>query len=111
MSGSALLASLLLAYTGMLGFCLGKERHWKQLASPCLPTYCRHLCKPVGAGLLGLAVYSASHVWPGGMALVGWFGLISLAGFALLLLLPFAPHLVTGLPVAGALAWAVMALF
>ena len=38
MSGSALLASLLLAYSGMLGFCLGKERHWKQLASPCLPT-------------------------------------------------------------------------
>ncbi len=34
MSGSALLASLLLAYTGMLGFCLGKEKHWKQLVSP-----------------------------------------------------------------------------
>jgi|GEM_PF-4049486 len=37
----ALIASLLLAYAGMLGLCLGMERHWKQLASPRLPAFCR----------------------------------------------------------------------
>jgi hypothetical protein len=106
MTGSALFASLLLAYGGMLGFCLGKERHWKQLANPRLPARLRRLCVPAGAALLGLAIYVASHVWPGGMALVGWFGLISLTGFTLLMLIPYAPLLVVNLPLAGGLIWA-----
>ncbi|MCQ4312854.1 DUF3325 domain-containing protein [Stutzerimonas sp. VN223-3] len=110
MNGSALLASLLLAYAGMLGFCLGKERHWKQLAHPHVPARLRRLCVPVGALLLGLAVYTATRVWPGGMALVGWFGLISLTGFALLLLIPYAPRLATGLPLLGGMIWAVCVL-
>ncbi|MBA1277833.1 MULTISPECIES: DUF3325 domain-containing protein [Pseudomonadaceae] len=107
---SALLASLLLAYAGMLGFCLGKERHWKQLVNSRVPAQLRRLCFPAGGLLLGLAVYTATRVWPGGMALVGWFGLISLAGFALLLLIPYAPRLATGLPAMGTLLWAVGAL-
>lgn len=110
MNGSALLASLLLAYAGMLGMCLGKERHWKQLVNPRAPVLLRRLCVPVGVLLLGLAVYAATRVWPGGMALVGWFGLISLAGFALLLLIPYAPRIATGLPVVGGIFWAVLTL-
>ncbi len=110
MTGSALLASLLLAYAGMLGMCLGKERHWKQLVHPAVPVRLRRLGVPVGGILLGLGVYAAGQVWPGGMALVGWFGLISLTGFVLLLLIPYAPRLATGLPVMGALLWVVGAL-
>jgi hypothetical protein len=110
MNGSALFASLLLAYTGMLCLCLGKERHWKQLVSPRVPARLRYLGAPLGSLLLGLAVYTAGYVWPGGMALVGWFGLISLTGFALLLLIPYAPRLATGLPVMGGMIWAVWAL-
>ncbi|WP_181296797.1 DUF3325 domain-containing protein [Pseudomonas sp. Q2-TVG4-2] len=110
MSGSALFASLLLAYAGMLCLCLGKERHWKQLVSPRVPARLRRLGAPLGSLLLGLAAYAAGYVWPGGMALVGWFGLISLAGFALLLLIPHAPRLAAGLPMAGGLLWMVAAL-
>ncbi|GAB6386799.1 DUF3325 domain-containing protein [Stutzerimonas marianensis] len=110
MSGSALLASLLLAYTGMLGFCLGKEKHWKQLVSPRVPARLRLLCAPAGALVLGLALYAANHVWPGGMAWVGWFGAISLTGFALLLLIPYVPRVTTALPLAGGLIWAIGAL-
>ncbi len=109
MNGSALLASLALAYAGMLGFCLSKERHWKQLINPRVPAEIRRACVPVGSVLLGIAVYAASHVWPGGMAAVGWFGLISLAGFALLMLLPYAPRLAVSLPLVGGLIWAVAA--
>ena len=106
MTGSALFASLLLAYAGMLGFCLGKERHWKQLVNPRVPAGLRRLCLPAGCVLLRLAVYAAFQVWPGGMAVVGWLGLISLAGFALLLLLPYAPRLTVSLPLVGGLIWA-----
>lgn len=110
MNGSVLLASVVLAYAGMLGFCLGKERHWKQLVSPRVPPRLRRLCAPAGSVLLGVAVYVAGHVWPSGMAVVAWFGLISLTGFALLLLIPYAPRLATGLPAVGGIVWAVCAL-
>ena len=110
MNGSALFVSLLLAYAGMLGFCLGKERHWKQLVSPRVPARLRRLAIPIGALLLGLAVYAAGYVWPAGMAVVGWFGLISLTGFVLLMLIPYAPRLVVNLPLVGGLTWAVLAL-
>ncbi len=110
MNGSALFASLLLAYAGMLGFCLGKERHWKQLVNPRVPTWLRRLCAPAGGLLLGFGVYASSQVWAGGMAVVGWFGLISLSGFALLLLLPYAPRLAVSMPLLGGLIWATAAL-
>ncbi|MCP9340670.1 DUF3325 domain-containing protein [Stutzerimonas xanthomarina] len=110
MNGSALLASLVLAYAGMLGFCLGKERHWKQLVSPRMPAQLRRLCIPAGSLLLGLAVYVAGQVWPSGMAIVAWFGLISLTGFALLMLIPYAPRLATALPALGGMVWIILAL-
>jgi hypothetical protein len=105
MNGSALIASIVLAYAGMLGCCLGKERHWKQLVSPRVPAGLRRLSAHAGYVLLGLAVYASCQVWPGGMALVGYFGLISLAGFALLLLIPYAPRLAVNLPALGGLVW------
>jgi len=110
MSGPALLTSLLLAYGGMLGLCLGMERHWKQLGSSRQPGV-RRLCRPLGIGLLGLSLYAASFVWPGGMALVGWFGLISVGGLALLMLLPYAPRLALWLPIGGSLLCGALALY
>lgn len=109
MNGSALVASLVLAYAGMLGFCLCKERHWKQLVNPRVPARLRRLCIPVASALLALAMYVSSHAWPTGMALVSWFGLISLTGFALLMLMPYAPRLVTALPLIGTVLWAIVA--
>ncbi len=110
MNSFALLASLLLAYTGMLGLCLGKERHWKQLINPRVPAALRGLCIPAGGLLLGIAVYASCQVWPGGMAVVGWLGLISLTGFALLILLPYTPRLAVSLPLIGGLVLAAAAL-
>ena len=110
MSGLALFASLVLAYAGMLGFCLNKDRHWKQLVNPHVPAQLRRLCVPAGGLLLGLAIYTSWQVWPGGMAVVGWFGLISLAGFALLMPLPYTPRLAVSLPLVGGSIWVVAAL-
>lgn len=102
MNLSAFAASLVLAYSGMLGLCLGMPRHWTQLC-PGRPESLRRACLPLGMLSLALAVLAAGAVWPGGMALVGWFGLVSFGGLALLLLMPFAPRVALWLPVAGAL--------
>jgi hypothetical protein len=64
---------------------------------------------PAGAVLLGLAAYVASRVWPGGMTLVGWLAQISLTGFTLLMLIPYAPRLAVRLSVAGGLLWMLVA--
>jgi hypothetical protein len=99
--------SLTLAYTGMLFVCLGMERHWKQLASPRLPVHLRQLCVPLGVAALALAVYGCNLIWQTGMAWVAWFGMISLSGLALLLLLPYAPRAVVGLPAVALVACAI----
>ena len=103
MTATALLLSLSLAYAGMLGFCLGMERHWKQLASPRLPAVARRICTPAGGALLGLSGWAASAVWSSAMAAVAWFGLISLTGLALVLLMPYRPRLALSIPLLGAL--------
>lgn len=104
MNASAFIFSLTLAYLGMLGLCLGMERHWKQLASPRLPAFARTLCRVLGALALALTVFCTTFVWPVGMAWVAWFGMISLTGLALLMLLPYAPRLALWLPLGGLLA-------
>lgn len=103
--------SLTLAYAGMLLFCLGMERHWKQLASPRVPAELRRACAPLGTVLLAMAVYTCSFIWHPGMAWVAWFGMISLAGLTLLMLLPYAPRLALWLPVGGGLICGLSSLY
>jgi len=103
MSITALLLSLSLAYAGMLGFCLSMERHWKQLASARLPIVARRICTPLGGALLGLSGWVATDIWSSAMAVVAWFGMISLTGLALVLLMPYKPRLALSIPLLGAL--------
>jgi len=103
MNSTGLMLSLSLAYAGMLGLCLGMERHWKQLASARLPAVVRRLCTPAGGALLGLSGWIATDIWSSAMAAVAWFGMISLTGLALVLLLPYKPHLALSMPLFGAL--------
>jgi len=42
------------------------------------------------------------------MGPIGWFGLISLSGFALLMLLPYRARMAVWLPLGFAPAWAVI---
>ncbi|SDT10941.1 Protein of unknown function [Halopseudomonas xinjiangensis] len=92
------LLTLLIAYSGMLCFCLAMPRHWKQFGFSRYGEGWRHVCRPAGALLLILAVYLDSLIWPVGMAWVGWFGMMSLAGLTLALLAPYAPRLALWLP-------------
>lgn len=103
MNAAALLLALSLAYAGMLGLCLGMERHWKQLASPRLPPAARRACAPAGVLLLALAGWAAGMLWPPAIAVVAWFGMLSLTGLVLVLLLPYRPRLALLLPLLGTL--------
>ncbi|CDZ92939.1 DUF3325 domain-containing protein [Pseudomonas saudiphocaensis] len=103
MSTTALLLSLTLAYAGMLSLCLGMQRHWKQLANPRLPAMLRRIYTPLGGALLGLSGWAATDIWSSAMAAVAWFGMISLTGLALVLLMPYRPRLVLSIPLFGTL--------
>lgn len=102
MSVSLLCLTFSACYAGMLALCLGIERYWKQIAVGA-PLGWRKGCRPVGAALLVIGLLLSAQVWPVSMALVGWLGLLSLSGLALLLLLPYAPRLALWMPLAGVL--------
>ncbi|MCQ2999465.1 DUF3325 domain-containing protein [Pseudomonas syringae] len=106
----ALIAGLMLAYSGMLGLCLGLERHFKQIwQRPPSVLFCR-LLRVAGWSALAASFATCVFAWGWAMGPVGWFGLISLAGLALVLLLPYAARLSIviagiGWPVLGAVAF------
>ncbi|MFB8829472.1 DUF3325 domain-containing protein [Azotobacter sp. CWF10] len=102
---SGFTAGLLFAYTGMLGLCLGLERHYRQVWQQVPSLWLRRTLRI--AGWLALAFQACVLAWGSAMGPVGWFGLVSLTGFALVLLLPFAPRLAVWLPAGGGLLWAV----
>lgn len=108
---STLLASLWLAYGGMLGLCLGMERHFKQVWQRTPDPMLRRALRLAGWLGLALSLVASVAAWGWPMGPVGWFGLLSLAGFGLVLLLPYQPRLAAWLPLAGAsvvvLAWGV----
>lgn len=111
MSAAGLLLALSLAYAGMLGICLSMVRHWQKLVSPDLPENIRRACAPAALVLLGLSCWIAMDLWPVAMGIVAWFGMVSVTGFALLLLLPYQPRLAMSTPLLGLLISAVASRF
>ncbi|MDD0842481.1 DUF3325 domain-containing protein [Pseudomonas sp. Gutcm_11s] len=105
---SAFFGGVLLAYAGMVGLCQGMERHykkvWQRLPAPMLRRGLR-----VGGWCLLVASFAACvAAWGWAMGPVGWFGQISLAGFALVMLLPYRPRLAALLPLAAAPLWGLL---
>jgi hypothetical protein len=104
--GLAISMGLCLAYCAMVALCLGLERHYKQVwgrpPSPLLRRVLR------ATGWLALAASFAASVvaWGWAMGAIGGLGLVSLAGLALVLVLPYHPRLAVSLAVAG---WPVLA--
>ncbi|RMQ43462.1 putative iron uptake protein [Pseudomonas cichorii] len=97
----ALITSLLLAYSGMLSLCLGLERHYKQLTQRLPSTRLRQMLRISGWLALAGSLFASVQFWGWAMAPVGWLGLISVAGLALVLLLPYAMRLAVAISGAG----------
>ncbi|MDH4610862.1 DUF3325 domain-containing protein [Pseudomonas sp. BN102] len=95
---AAFLAGLVLAYGGMLALCLGLERHYKQVWQRLPAPSLRRALRSGGWLALGASLAACVAAWGWAMGPVGWFGLMSLAGFGLVLLLPYRPLLAVYLP-------------
>ena len=86
-------AGFALAYIGMLGLCQGLERHYKQVWQTVPSAPLRRLLRGAGWFSLALSFYFCGRAWGRAMAPIGWFGMLSLSGFGLLMLLPYRPRL------------------
>ncbi len=108
---STVMASLWLAYGGMLGLCLGMERHFKQVWQRTPGLMLLRVLRSAGWLGLGLSLVGSVIAWGWAMGPVGWFGLISVAGVGVVLLLPYQPRLAAWLSLASApvvvLAWGI----
>lgn len=92
---------LLLAYCGMLGLCLGLERHYKQVWQRLPARGLRLGLRTLGWLALAASFAASVAAWGWAMGPIGWCGLVSLAGLALVLVLPYHPRLATCLALLG----------
>ena len=96
-----LLAMLLWAFAGFAALSFAMDRHHQQLRGRMPSPGLRLALRLLGyAGLL-LALLAAAAHWGWGMGFVAWFGALSMGGFLVVLLLPYAPR---GLAVLGLIA-------
>ena len=102
-------AALAFAYIGMLTLCQGLERHYKQVWGKPPAARLRRVLRVAGWLSLGLSFWFCGLAWGWAMGPVGWFGMISLSGFSLLMLLPYRPRLAVWLPMGFVPVWAVIA--
>ena len=87
------MGALLFAYAGMLALCQRLDRHYRQVWGKPVSRWQRLGLRAVG--WLGLAISFGLCLaeWGTAMGPVAWFGVMSLAGFGLVMLLPYAPRL------------------
>ena len=97
-----------LAYIGMLGLCQGLERHYKQVWQHAPSATVRRLLRGAGWFSLALSFYFCGRAWGWAMGPIGWFGMLSVSGFGLLMLLPYRPRLAVWLAFGCAPVWAML---
>jgi len=101
--------AMLFAYAGMLGLCQGLERHYRQVWNRSCPRVLRFGLRSTGWLALLASLTLCAQAWGWAMGPVAWFGVLSLAGLVLVMLLAYRPRLAVGL--VGALpVWALVQL-
>jgi hypothetical protein len=85
-----LILAALLAWVGMSSLCAGLERHFKQLWQRAPSVLTLRTLRAAGWMALAASLATSVAAWGWAMGPVGWFGLVSMAGLAISLLLPYA---------------------
>ncbi|UXL36756.1 MULTISPECIES: DUF3325 domain-containing protein [Pseudomonas] len=101
-------AALGFAYIGMLALCQGLERHYKQVWGKPPSVRLSRLLRVAGWVSLGFSFWFCGQAWGWAMGPVGWFGMLSLSGFGLLMLLPYRSRLAVWLPMGFVPVWALI---
>ena len=104
-----IIGGVLFAYAGMLGLCQGLERHYKQVWSRACPPALRVGLRSAGWLALLASLVLCAQAWGWAMGPVAWFGVLSLAGLLLVMLLPYWPRMAMGL-VAAVPVWGLVSL-
>ncbi|MBB3270502.1 hypothetical protein FHW75_001636 [Pseudomonas sp. OG7] len=104
-----IIGGVLFAYAGMLGLCQGLERHYKQVWNRACPRVLRIGLRSAGWLALLASLVLCAQAWGWAMAPVAWFGVLSLAGLLLVMLLPYWPRMAMGL-VAAVPVWGLVSL-
>jgi hypothetical protein len=92
-----MVGAVLFAYAGMLMLCLGLERHYKQVWGRPPAGWLRISLRLAGWGALLMSFGLCAQAWGWAMGPVAFFGVISLAGFGLVVMLPYGSRLAKGL--------------
>jgi len=100
---------VLFAYAGMLALCQGLERHYKHVWNRPCPRGLRLGLRGVGWLALLVSLLLCAQAWGWAMGPVAWFGVLSLAGLLLVMLLPYWPRMAMGL-VAAVPVWGLVSL-
>lgn len=104
-----IIGGVLFAYAGMLGLCQGLERHYKQVWNRACPRVLRIGLRSAGWLALLASLVLCAQAWGCAMGPVAWFGVLSLAGLLLVMLLPYWPRMAMGL-VAAVPVWGLVSL-
>lgn len=96
-----MLAPIGLAYAGLAALCLGMHRHHRQVVGRSPRAGVALALRLAGNALLVLSLAAAVAADGWAVGPVAWFGGLSAAALALVLLLPYRPRLAIGLGLAG----------
>lgn len=107
----SLMSAALLAFSGMLGLCLGLERHYKQLLTGKPGVTRLKTLRALGWAALVASLAASVTAWGWAMGPVGWFGMLSLAGLAMAFWSPYAIRALLAATGIGWLAVGILALF
>jgi Protein of unknown function (DUF3325) len=94
----------LLVYAGLAALCLAMDRHHRQIWQRTPGSRTRMALRVLGVCLLVGSLLASVHAAGGPLGVVAWFGILTLAGVLLVLLLPYAPRMAGVLAVIAPLA-------
>ncbi|WXL24345.1 DUF3325 domain-containing protein [Ectopseudomonas mendocina] len=97
----SILGASALAYSSMVGLCQGIKRHQVAVWGKPWPDYWHRMLRVYGWLALPLCLWLCAQHWGWAMGSVGVFGLVSLAGFILVLGLPYFPRFLVSLGFVG----------
>ncbi|MFV3386755.1 DUF3325 domain-containing protein [Pseudomonas sp. NY15364] len=93
-----MMGALLLAYVGMSALCMGLERSFRQVFKHMPSALSCRCLRALGWLLLVASLAFSVRMWGVAAGIVGWVGVMSVAGVALIMLLPYAPRVALALP-------------